>query len=405
MGLFSKDKNQQIILDEKDFRKFVGALKEHGQLVKLIGPGFAAGSVTALWNKWSGGRPTFQFSTSDKSQWKDIFGGLLTYEMLMVRQGHDHISALQLRARTGGFADEFTDKIMPSADYNARDTDSNEDRATAYIVHTSNSLKTSADVPNAPITRTGVKDALRNAAMYDVRSETVLRDLHRRSVNQASLKPTRSVHRRVRRRPRRRDRAQRVPEQRIRRHALRAVLRAEAEQDHVSLPLPHVDQRRLAGQLVAAEQPAGEQRVALRRIARDHRRARRVGDLERGAALEPGHRLRRGHAGRQRVRLVELHAEDRARRVELRRAQPGERVLHRQVQRLDGVLAGVVERDQRAARLDERLERRRALLADAALERVGIRALRPARDLPRRLLGEDDGVEARAGCRRAAPAR
>ena len=101
MGLFSKDKNQQIILDEKDFRKFVGALKEHGQLVKLIGPGFAAGSVTALWNKWSGGRPTFQFSTSDKSQWKDIFGGLLTYEMLMVRQGHDHISALQLRARYG----------------------------------------------------------------------------------------------------------------------------------------------------------------------------------------------------------------------------------------------------------------------------------------------------------------
>jgi hypothetical protein len=193
MGLFSKDKNQQIILDEKDFRKFVGALKEHGQLVKLIGPGFAAGSVTALWNKWSGGRPTFQFSTSDKSQWKDIFGGLLTYEMLMVRQGHDHISALQLRARTGGFADEFTDKIMPSADYNARDTDSNEDRATAYIVHTSNSLKTSADVPNAPITRTGVKDALRNAAMYDVRSETVLRDLHRRSVNQASLKPTRCM--------------------------------------------------------------------------------------------------------------------------------------------------------------------------------------------------------------------
>ena len=65
----------------------------------------------------------------------------------------------------------------------------NEAAQASYVTLNGQPLATSV----APITRTGVKDALRNAAMYDVRSETVLRDLHRRSVNQASLKPTRCM--------------------------------------------------------------------------------------------------------------------------------------------------------------------------------------------------------------------
>src|SRR5690242_1708909 len=76
---------------------------------------------------------------------------------------------------------------------------------------------------------------------------------------------------------------------------LRAVLRAKAEEHHAPLAYAHVNQRRLAGDELRAEQPAGAQRVA-GDVTRDGPRALRVGDLERKGADQSarpiGRRLR-----------------------------------------------------------------------------------------------------------------
>src|SRR3989304_4258022 len=68
---------------------------------------------------------------------------------------------------------------------------------------------------------------------------------------------------------------------------------------------------------------------------------------------------------------LDLHREERSRRVEVARAHAREDVLHGQPERLDRVLARLVEREQRAAVLHERAQRRGARRAAPAPQRLG----------------------------------
>lgn len=192
MGLFGKS-DEWTKLDEKAFGKMIMKLPEWSQLLRMIGTPYAEGTLKALWNKF-GSSGTFQYK--DKAaltQFQEAFSSLLKHEMSCVLQAHYHIGALSIKARLGGFTNEFATKVMQPADYGAKLTDANADRAAQYIIHTSNSLRGKADDPAAPVKRSDITLALQNAALYDVRSEATLRDLHRRLVNQAGLRPTRCV--------------------------------------------------------------------------------------------------------------------------------------------------------------------------------------------------------------------
>jgi hypothetical protein len=122
-----------------------------------------------------------------------MLGALLRHEQNCVLQAHYYIGNLSHQARTGKFRSELSGETMAPADYGARPADNNLEKATRYLIHTSNSLKNAADTPGAPITASAIKAVIQNAALYDVRSELTLRDLHRRCVDQAQLRPTRAT--------------------------------------------------------------------------------------------------------------------------------------------------------------------------------------------------------------------
>src|ERR1041385_3653920 len=78
----------------------------------------------------------------------------------------------------------------------------------------------------------------------------------------------------------------RGPDQREGRVWLTPVLWAETVQHDMAIAALDVHHRRLAVELLAAEQPAQEQRVAARRIGQHGRRRRRIRDIERGTRFE-----------------------------------------------------------------------------------------------------------------------
>jgi len=190
MGIFQK-KDAWTKLNEKDFNKLVKSLKEFGQLQRIIGVFHATGTLKAMWNKMSGmGGGTAMYN--DKKAYLDMLSSMLLHEIKCVLSGHYHIAKLQLMARRKTFTAEYATKTMAAADYGAKDTDTGLAKASQYIIFTSNSLKKTADAGGA-VTRGAITAALENAAQYDPRSEATLRDLHRRIVDQTTLKPTRCM--------------------------------------------------------------------------------------------------------------------------------------------------------------------------------------------------------------------
>src|SRR4051794_22636313 len=103
------------------------------------------------------------------------------------------------------------------------------------------------------------------------------------------------------------------PYQRIRRHALAAVLGPEAEEHDVARAALDVDERGFAVQLPAAEEPTGEQRIPARRIGRDRGGLRAVDDFERRTFLEPDRRHVRDEAPCDGMIAANVDGEDRAR--------------------------------------------------------------------------------------------
>jgi len=189
MSIFKKDPWTK--LGEKDFGKLVTSLLEYQQLERIIGPLYAQGSLKAMWNKLSMGGTHAQYN--DRSVYQGMLVGMLKHEINCVLSAHYHIGSLQVKARTRAFSNQFRADTMAPADYGARTTDSNVEKAASYIIFTSTSLKKTADSVSAPVTRTAIQQALQNAAQYDPRSQATLRDLHRRLVDQTALRPTRCM--------------------------------------------------------------------------------------------------------------------------------------------------------------------------------------------------------------------
>ena len=147
-----------------------------------------------MWNKFSlmsGGK--VKFSSSGKVDYEKMLKALLQHEINVVLTSNYYIGSLYSQALGNKFSLEMRRDAMSPTDFGARDDDTNVDKAASYIIFTSNSLKNSADTPGAAVTRSAIALALQNAALYDVRSEATLRDLHRRLVDQSTLKPTRSM--------------------------------------------------------------------------------------------------------------------------------------------------------------------------------------------------------------------
>jgi hypothetical protein len=181
-------------LDEKAFGKWVQGLTEYKRLARAIGTFHGARTVRAMWNKFSGmGGGTVTYGPKGKGDYETMLKDLLKYELQVVLSGHYYIGKLQQNARMKVFTSTFATKTLDPATYGVVATDSNFDKAVKYIVHTSNSLRSTADKAGAPVTRRGIKLALMNGALYDVRKESTLRDLHRRLVDQSTLKESRCM--------------------------------------------------------------------------------------------------------------------------------------------------------------------------------------------------------------------
>src|SRR6187551_3098701 len=189
-----------------------------------------------------------------------------------------------------------------------------------------------------------------------------------------------------------------VPQQWISRHGLRTILRPESEQHNVSLSTPHIDHGRFPCELLSTKKPPGYQRIDTRvvTIPRNNRHARLVRHAECRRPLEPDRLLRRRISGSQRIRSIELDAQDRARRIKVSRPHTVELILHRERECADSVITRVIESDQRATIIDESGERFSAGGAESALERIGVLAERTICNLSRALFGKDDRVESRA---------
>lgn len=193
MGLFQK-KDSLVEHDEKAFGKWVKGLPEFKSLARLIGEFHSNNTLKAMWNKFSGmSGGKVRYSPSGKGDYEKMLKALLQHEINTVLNANYYIGSLYSQARANKFSMEMRRETMSPADFGARDDDSNVDKATSYIIFTSNSLKNTADNPGAAVTRNAIALALQNAAMYDVRSEATLRDLHRRLVDQSTLKPTRCM--------------------------------------------------------------------------------------------------------------------------------------------------------------------------------------------------------------------
>lgn len=190
MGLFDK-KSDWVELGQKDFTKQAKSLDPVKQLTRLIGSAHADASILAFWNKFSMNGKALYKPDNKKGYWAAV-EDLFRHELNCVLQGHYYLGKLQVQARMGSFHGSFATETLAVTDYGARATDSDLDKATAWIISSSNSLVRSADDPSAPVNRTKVRAALQTASTtMDIRSENTLRYLHTQLVNQAGLRPTR----------------------------------------------------------------------------------------------------------------------------------------------------------------------------------------------------------------------
>lgn len=180
-------------LDEKAFGKWLRGLPQWQRLERTIGAFHSQRSLRAIWNKHKN-NDTFTYPSASKADFEFMWKSYLEYEQKVVLTGHYYIGKLQQNARMKVFTNTFATRTMDPATYGCVGTDSNLDKAVKYIVHTSNSLRNTADSLGAPVTRQGIRLALQNAALYDVRSEATLRDLHRRLVDQSTLKESRCMN-------------------------------------------------------------------------------------------------------------------------------------------------------------------------------------------------------------------
>ena len=185
--------NAWVELDEKAFDKFVSKLPDYRRLEGCIGERHARVARMALWKKLGGFSGKYSYRKENEADANKMLGMLLQHELNCVLQAHYYIGSLAVRARMGEFSNTLAGETMAPADYGAKVGDSNLEKATRYLIFTSNSLKNTADQNGAPVTAQGIKSAIENASMYDTRSELTLRDLHRRCVDQAGLKPSRGT--------------------------------------------------------------------------------------------------------------------------------------------------------------------------------------------------------------------
>ncbi len=126
-----------------------------------------------------------------------------------------------------------------------------------------------------------------------------------------------------------------------------------------------LDRGGVAAQSLLAQQVAGQQRRALRRVLGQHAAGEIVADGEdRPAGDERLGAL--GHAAHHRVRGVDDQLEDRAGHEELVAPETGDHVLHRQVELLHRPQAARVDRHQGATGADEPVQRPRPPLAQPA---------------------------------------
>jgi hypothetical protein len=177
-------------LNQADWIKELKKLNQFKQLHRLIGDAHAANVALAFFNKFSShGKASFR--TENKATYWTEMGRMVQHEMNCVLQGNYYVGKLQIMARMGNFRSTYATQTLAAADYGARDTDSDLDKATSWIVYTSNSLRRVADDADAPVNRAKIRQALQDGSQRDVRSEQTLRWLHTKLVNQATLKPTR----------------------------------------------------------------------------------------------------------------------------------------------------------------------------------------------------------------------
>lgn len=190
MSIFGK--KGPVELNRKEWDKLIRKSRSYKSLSGTIGESHANGTLEGLWNKFSS-KDKITHPAGGEKEYVDTIGDFLNYEQKAVLRGSYFIGNVFVRAKTGNLHRTIANETMDPADYNARPDDSDLDKAARYIVNSSGSLAKSADTPGAPITTAAVRDALQSASLFDVRSETVLRDLHRRCVNQVGLKVSRAV--------------------------------------------------------------------------------------------------------------------------------------------------------------------------------------------------------------------
>lgn len=193
MPLFGTSKRKWVEIDHKEFFKRVKKMTGYRDLARMVGDTYATNAVEAMWGINSSGGKAGYFSDSEDG-FKKTLAGLMAIELDRVIQGSNFINALKVRATSGNLRRVHGDDTMVPSDYGAKDSDDDLEKATRYIIHSSTTLIKTADSQGAPITAAAIKAALQSASLFDVRSETVLRDLHRRCVNQVGLKPTRGMN-------------------------------------------------------------------------------------------------------------------------------------------------------------------------------------------------------------------
>ena len=190
----TKPKGSWDDLTQKGFTKRCKDLKTVAALRRLTGS-FCDASILAFWNKFRMDTNAASYLSEEETVYWDDISNLFQHEINCVLQGHRHLASLASRARSGAFVRTPTlrHEVMAPADYGAKETDSNLEKATHYIMTSSASLAQSANNPNAPVNAVKVNAALLAASTtMDVRNESTLRYLHHQLVNQAGLEPTRN---------------------------------------------------------------------------------------------------------------------------------------------------------------------------------------------------------------------
>jgi hypothetical protein len=191
MGIF--DRGPETI-KQKDFQKHVSKYTGYGSLKAAMGEEYAKKSVAALWKGVSFGATDIKVGRSDSDAMRSVINSLLQHELNSVLNGHYHIGKLKLFASMKSYSPKMQSMTMNPADYGASDTDSNLDKATQYIIFTSNTLKNTADNATAPVTRVAIRNMFQQAAAHDVRTEKTMRDLHGACVDTATIPASRSTN-------------------------------------------------------------------------------------------------------------------------------------------------------------------------------------------------------------------